>query len=406
MRTAKREARRRQRFHGIGKTPFPIIGLACRHSTSPRATLDSPPGAAVEGLIREYSLSSQEGVALMCLAEALLRIPDAATRDALIATRSAAANGAPISATAPSPFVNAATWGLLITGRLVGTSRRGGLVGGADAPDRALGRADHPRRRRHRDAGAGRAIRLRPDDRGGARQREAARRAAFRYSYDMLGEAATDRRGRRALSRILRDALDAIGAPPPGAASMRGRAFGQALGAASALHARPARARDERTLCRASKASRCARAATTSASTSTPRRPSGSTSRSICWRRFAAIRTSPGWNGVGFVVQAYQKRAPIVIDWIIDLARATKRRIMLRLVKGAYWDSEIKRAQVDGLEGFPVFTRKIHTDVSYLACAKLLLRRRTPSSAIRHPQRADARDDPRDGGRQLLRRPV
>jgi RHH-type proline utilization regulon transcriptional repressor/proline dehydrogenase/delta 1-pyrroline-5-carboxylate dehydrogenase len=80
-----------------------------------------------------------------------------------------------------------------------------------------------------------------------------------------------------------------------------------------------------------------------------------------------------GWNGIGFVVQAYQKRAPFVLDWVIDLARQTGHRLMIRLVKGAYWDSEIKRAQVEGLEGFPVFTRKIHTDVSYLACARKLL---------------------------------
>ena len=93
-----------------------------------------------------------------------------------------------------------------------------------------------------------------------------------------------------------------------------------------------------------------------------------------------------GWNGVGFVVQAYQKRAYAALGWIVALARATKRRIMLRLVKGAYWDSEVKRAQVDGLEGFPVFTRKIHTDVAYVACARLLLDgARRDLSAIRHP---------------------
>src|SRR5699024_4255289 len=80
-----------------------------------------------------------------------------------------------------------------------------------------------------------------------------------------------------------------------------------------------------------------------------------------------------GWNGIGFVIQAYQKRAPFAIDFVIDLARRSKHRIMLRLVKGAYWDTEIKRAQVDGLEGYPVYTRKIHTDVSYLACARKLL---------------------------------
>ena len=80
-----------------------------------------------------------------------------------------------------------------------------------------------------------------------------------------------------------------------------------------------------------------------------------------------------GWNGIGFVIQAYQKRCPFVIDWIVDLARRSRRRLMIRLVKGAYWDSEIKRAQVEGLEGFPVFTRKVHTDVSYLVCARKLL---------------------------------
>ena len=80
-----------------------------------------------------------------------------------------------------------------------------------------------------------------------------------------------------------------------------------------------------------------------------------------------------GWNGIGFVIQAYQKRAPFVIDYVIDLARRSRHRVMVRLVKGAYWDSEIKRAQVDGLEGYPVYTRKIYTDVAYLACARKLL---------------------------------
>ena len=115
-----------------------------------------------------------------------------------------------------------------------------------------------------------------------------------------------------------------------------------------------------------------------------------------------------GWNGIGFVVQAYQKRAYPVLGWIIDLARAhAAAGMMVRLVKGAYWDSEIKRAQVEGLEGFPVFTRKIHTDVSYIACAQAAAgRARRGLPAIRDAQRADAGDDPRDGGRQLLRRAI
>jgi RHH-type proline utilization regulon transcriptional repressor/proline dehydrogenase/delta 1-pyrroline-5-carboxylate dehydrogenase len=97
-----------------------------------------------------------------------------------------------------------------------------------------------------------------------------------------------------------------------------------------------------------------------------------------------------GWNGIGFVVQGYQKRCPFVIDYLIDLARRSRHRLMIRLVKGAYWDSEIKRAQVDGLEGYPVYTRKVYTDVSYLACAKKLLRRPTRLPAVRHAQRAHA----------------
>ncbi len=113
--------------------------------------------------------------------------------------------------------------------------------------------------------------------------------------------------------------------------------------------------------------------ATASASTSTPRRPTASTCRSTSLSGCAADPDLAGWDGLGFVVQAYGKRCPFVIDVLIDLARRSRRRLMVRLVKGAYWDSEIKRAQVDGLSDFPVFTRKVHTDVSYLACARRLL---------------------------------
>ena len=104
-----------------------------------------------------------------------------------------------------------------------------------------------------------------------------------------------------------------------------------------------------------------------------PRRPTGSNSRSTCCERLCLEPALAGWNGIGFVVQAYQKRCPAVIDWLIDLARRSGHRLMVRLVKGAYWDSEIKRAQVDGLDGYPVYTRKAYTDVAYLACARRLL---------------------------------
>jgi RHH-type proline utilization regulon transcriptional repressor/proline dehydrogenase/delta 1-pyrroline-5-carboxylate dehydrogenase len=133
------------------------------------------------------------------------------------------------------------------------------------------------------------------------------------------------------------------------------------------------------------------RKATTSASTSMRRKLTAWNCRSICWRRFASIPILQGWNGLGFVVQAYGKRCPFVLDFIIDLAARSNRRIMVRLVKGAYWDAEIKRAQLDGLPDFPVYTRKIHTDVAYIACArKLLAARDACLPAVRHSQRAVA----------------
>ena len=128
----------------------------------------------------------------------------------------------------------------------------------------------------------------------------------------------------------------------------------QALGAASALQPRAARARAWPSCCPRLKAlARAGARATTSASTSTPRRPTGWSSRSTCSSALCFEPELAGWNGIGFVVQAYQKRCPFVIDWLIDLARRSGRRLMVRLVKGAYWDSEIKRAQVDGLDGYP-----------------------------------------------------
>ena len=129
------------------------------------ALRERPAAGLVQGLMREYALSSQEGVALMCMAEALLRIPDAATRDALIADKIGGGEWRAHVGQSPSPFVNAATWGLLITGQLVGAVDETGLARDADPPHRALRRADHPRQRRHGDAGDRRAIRLRPDDR-------------------------------------------------------------------------------------------------------------------------------------------------------------------------------------------------------------------------------------------------
>ena len=367
------------------------------------------PSGGVEGLIHEYALSSQEGVALMCLAEALLRIPDDETRDALIRDKIGGGDWRAHLGHSPSLFVNAATWGLLLTGRLTADQQRAEPVGGADAPDRARRRAADPHRRQSRHAPDGRAVRRRPDHRRGARQRPRAGRAGL---SPLLRHAGRGRRhGRRRPSSTCRP----TGTPSmPSASANRGRGIYEGSGISiklSALHPRygraQMRARAGRTLSTLQGAGGAARGSTISGSTSMPRRPTGWKSRSTCSSGSASSPSSSGWNGIGFVVQAYQKRALFTIDWLIDLARRSQRRLMVRLVKGAYWDSEIKRAQLDGLEGFPVFTRRIHTDVSYLACARRLLA--APDAAfpaVRDSQCADARHHPRHGRREFLCRPV
>jgi RHH-type proline utilization regulon transcriptional repressor/proline dehydrogenase/delta 1-pyrroline-5-carboxylate dehydrogenase len=334
---------------------------------------ERPTSGMVQGLMREYALSSQEGVALMCLAEALLRIPDAATRDALIADKVGGGEWRRHVGQSPSPFVNAATWGLMITGRLVGTVDETGL--GATLT-RLIARSGAPIIRASVDTAmrvlgeqfvCGQTI---GDALANAKPLEA---KGFRYSYDMLGEAALTAEDAERYLRSYETALDAIGAAAAGRGIYEGPGLSVKL---SALHPRYVRGQRDRVMrelyprlkALAMRARRWDIGLNIDAEESERLDLSLDLLESLC-----RDPDLGGWNGVGFVVQAYQKRAYEVLGWIIDLARATKRRIMLRLVKGAYWDSEIKRAQMEGLEGFAVFTRKIHTDVSYVACAKLLL---------------------------------
>jgi RHH-type proline utilization regulon transcriptional repressor/proline dehydrogenase/delta 1-pyrroline-5-carboxylate dehydrogenase len=327
----------------------------------------------VEGLIHEYSLSSQEGVALMCLAEALLRIPDRATRDALIRDKIGHGDWEAHLGHSPSLFVNAATWGLLITGRLTGTSSGKSL---STALTRLIARGGEPLIRK----GVDMAMRMMGEQfvtgqtiaeaLANSRQWEA---QGFRYSYDMLGEAAATAADAARYYADYEQAIRAIGK----AAAKRGIYDGPGISVKlSALHPRYNRANLERVkaelLPRLKALTLLARRYDIGLNIDAEEADRLDISldllESLCFDSELA-----GWNGIGFVVQAYQKRAPFVLDWIIDLARRSGHRVMVRLVKGAYWDSEIKRAQVDGLEGFPVYTRKIHTDVSYLACARKLL---------------------------------
>jgi RHH-type proline utilization regulon transcriptional repressor/proline dehydrogenase/delta 1-pyrroline-5-carboxylate dehydrogenase len=330
-------------------------------------------GSGVEGLIHEFSLSSQEGVALMCLAEALLRIPDRPTRDALIRDKIARGDWQAHLGHSPSLFVNAAAWGLMITGRLVATQSEAGL---SHALTRLIGRGGEPLIRKGVDL----AMRLLGEQfvcgqtiaeaLANARKWEA---RGFRYSYDMLGEAAMTAADAARYLAAYERAIHAIGT----AAARRGIYEGPGISIKlSALHPRYSRAQAERVMAellpRLLHLARLARGYDIGLNIDAEEADRLEISLDLL-EALCADPELAGWGGIGFVVQAYQKRAPYVIDWLIDLARRSGHRLMVRLVKGAYWDAEIKRAQVDGLEDYPVFTRKVHTDVSYLACARRLL---------------------------------
>lgn len=327
----------------------------------------------VQSLLQEFSLSSQEGVALMCLAEALLRIPDKPTRDALIRDKISNGNWHSHLGRSPSLFVNAATWGLLFTGKLVATHNEASL---STSLNRIIGKSGEPLIRK----GVDMAMRLMGEQfvtgetiaeaLANARKHE---EKGFRYSYDMLGEAALTEKDAQAYLQSYQQAINAIGKASNGRGIYEGPGISIKL---SALHPRYSRAQYERVMDelypRLLSLTLLARSydigINIDAEEADRLEISLDLLEKLCFEPELA-----GWNGIGFVIQAYQKRCPMVIDYLTNLAQRSRRRLMIRLVKGAYWDSEIKRAQVEGLEDYPVYTRKVYTDVSYLACARKLL---------------------------------
>ncbi len=330
-------------------------------------------GTGVEGLVQEYALSSREGVALMCLAEALLRIPDDDTRDALIRDKIADGDWGAHLGGGRSLFVNAATWGLIVTGKLVSSVDDKGL---SAALTRLIARAGEPVIRR----GVDMAMRLMGDqfvtgetiDKALVRSRAAEARG-FGYSYDMLGEAAMTGADADRYYDEYEKAVHAIGKASAGRGIYGGPGISIKL---SALHPRYSRAQAARVmgemLPKVRELALLAKGYDIGLNIDAEEADRLELSLDL----LEALALDPGlagWNGLGFVVQAYGKRCPFVIDWIVDLAQRADRRIMVRLVKGAYWDAEIKRAQVDGVSDFPVYTRKVHTDVAYVACARRLL---------------------------------
>ncbi|WP_173910837.1 trifunctional transcriptional regulator/proline dehydrogenase/L-glutamate gamma-semialdehyde dehydrogenase [Acinetobacter sp. Marseille-Q1618] len=348
------------------------IAFNLAHSLRDRKSSSGKAGI-VQGLLQEFSLSSQEGIALMCLAEALLRIPDAATRDLLIRDKINQGNWKEHLGQSNLMFVNAAAWGLMLTGKLMETPKQKSL---SSILTSLLARTGKGIIRKAVDV----AMRMMGEQFvTGETIEEALDNAktledkGFRYSYDMLGEAALTEHDANRYFEDYTQAIHAIGKASVGKDVYSGAGISIKL---SALHPRYQRAQIERVhnelypriLNLALLAKKYDIGLNIDAEEADRLELSLELLERLCFEPALS-----DWKGIGFVIQAYQKRCFNVVDYIIDLAKRSQKRLMIRLVKGAYWDSEIKKAQIDGMSDYPVFTRKVHTDLSYIACAKKLL---------------------------------
>src|SRR5688572_21256086 len=326
----------------------------------------------VEDLLHAYSLSTMEGLALMVLAEALLRVPDAATADRLIEDKLGAGDWGGADLKSDSFLVSASAWTLGITARIIQPGERPETI-----LDDLMRRLGLPALR----AATRQAMRLLGSHFVlGQTIEEALGRAqpGARYSFDMLGEGARTAADARRYLAAYAAAIDAIGASagagalpdrpgisiklsalhPRFEAVSRARVLKELVPDVLAL-ARQARGHDLNFTVDAEEADRL----------------------ELTLDVIARVLADPslrGWEGFGLAVQAYQKRAEALIAWLDEAARGLHRRLMVRLVKGAYWDTEVKRAQERGLAGYPVFTRKAMTDLCYAACTRRLLAARAP----------------------------
>lgn len=329
----------------------------------------------LDAFLHEYDLSSEEGIALMCLAEALLRIPDANTRNRLIADKISTAQWDVHSRKGGSMFVNAASWSLMITGKIFAPTLNTEKNLAASLK-RLFARTGEALIRPIILQGMkligkqfvmGRTI---DEALKNAKKLEA---KGYRYSYDMLGEAARTQKDAEKYFNSYLIAIAAIGASANDLTPRKGPGISVKL---SALHPRYEVANRARVMNelvpKVLLLAQAAKQQNIGMTIDAEEADRLELSLDIIEKVFTDSSLD-GWEGFGLAVQAYQKRAPFVIDWLADLAKRQQRRLMVRLVKGAYWDAEIKISQVLGLAGYPVFTRKQATDVSYLACAKKLL---------------------------------
>ncbi|MDE3121853.1 MAG: bifunctional proline dehydrogenase/L-glutamate gamma-semialdehyde dehydrogenase PutA, partial [Paracoccaceae bacterium] len=337
-----------------------------------RRIRDSAKPGLMEVFLAEYGLSTEEGIALMCLAEALLRVPDAETMDALIEDKIAPSDWGRHLGRSASSLVNASTWALLLTGKVL-EDRAPGVVGHLRGAVKRLGEpvirsaVSRAMKEMGRQFVLGETIQSAMDR---ARTLEA---KGYTYSYDMLGEAARTEADARRYHLAYSKAIGAIA----GACKSRDIRDNPGISVKlSALHPRYEVAKRDRVMSELVPRVRALAGLAKAAGLGFNIDAEEADRLTLSLEVIEAVLSDPslkGWDGFGVVVQAYGRRAGLAIDWLHALAERLDRRIMVRLVKGAYWDTEVKRAQVMGLDSFPVFTRKTATDVSYIANARKLL---------------------------------
>jgi len=324
-----------------------------------------------ESFLAQYELSTDEGIALMCLAEALLRVPDTETVDALIQDKIAPADWGKHLGQSSSSLVNASTWALLLTGKVIA---EGATTLGVVATLRgAVKRLGEPVIR----TAVNQAIRELGNEfvLGETIEKaieNAEKNPDYTYSYDMLGEAARTEADAKRYHLAYSRAISTLGDNCKFATVAENPGISIKL---SALHPRYEFANSEKVMIELVARTRSLAMLAQSANMGFNIDAEEADRLDLSLDVIEAVLAEPslkGWDGFGIVVQAYSKRAPYLLDYLYDMAERLDRRIMVRLVKGAYWDYEIKQSQLHALEGFPVFTRKCNTDISYVACARQL----------------------------------
>ena len=348
-----------------------IKQLAIKLVENVRARIDQMDG--VDAFMKEYDLSSKEGIVLMCMAEALLRIPDKSTAEKLIKDKLLDADWKSHMGKSDSTFVNASTWGLMLTGKIIDVDEN--KKGLSKIFDKLLNKTGEPAVM----AGVYQAMKVMGKQfvmwrtiKEALKRSRSKRHSDYRFSFDMLGEAAlTQADADRYLASYLR-AIEAIAKSNVKQSIENAASISIKL---SALHPRYEIANLKRVLNElvpnVKKIVDLASSLNVAVTVDAEEADRLELSIMVFEKVYEQLESS--YEGFGLVVQAFSKRASGLIDYLLTLSENHKRKIPLRLVKGAYWDTEVKRSQEQGLDDYPVFTRKVNTDISYLACAQKLL---------------------------------